>query len=88
MKKRKIYKPYIRRMKKTDYATDFQTVIRLAFYESRKNAFVMVQRGFPGKVFLVGQSKRDVMNMIVTISLREKTFKQWAGEIQKNAFLM
>lgn len=87
MSKYRKYKPYIRRMKDSDFSTDFRTAIRLGMLPSiypKKQIWVMCQHGVKG-VIAVDLSKEEMKNSILGVAIREMTFKEWQIALKKRA---
>lgn len=84
--KHKKYRPYVRRLKPNDKADDFRTAIRLEIYRQVGwSGWVLAQHGFPGRVIGVERDKADLMRSPFPVMLGQKTFKQWARDVQRHA---
>jgi hypothetical protein len=80
MKRRKKYKPYIRRAKSSDYSSDLFVAAGIGlYYEMRKrNYYVLVQHGAPNKVIKAAISKHEIKRKVAIV----KTFSSWAKWIK------
>jgi len=84
--KYKKYMPYIRKMNGKEKADDLRTCFRLAHFSViDKQAYVMVQHGFPNQAIAVGRSKEEIKNSIIVVAIGKMTFKEWARSIRNES---
>ena len=85
MKRHQRFKPYIRRQRPSDKAEDLRTALRLGILpELSPKTYVLVQRGCPG-VLAVGLSRREVQRSILSVTMKQKTFRRWQMDIKRRS---
>lgn len=83
MKPKRKYTPYIRRANGKEYAEDFRTAFRLAFYQGlNKPYYVMVQHGGGNCAMMVGPSKTDIKQQILIVKVRRSSYRKWLAQIK------